>query len=185
MGFFLVGLQYTHLAEIGPLQTFTLTLDSVKTWTVTQWLLFIGQLVVVALILYADSAKLTECGVAYYYLLWAGTIFGFFVWHSERLIRDKKKREYYTIHVHYPCLALCFMSLLGYQSELLTFVHGVAMGLFIEGGCRQGFSPIWVKKKHPWWWHLPLIDREVIGDGSSDEEEEEADFDPLLDQRLA
>ena len=34
-----------------------------------------------------------------------------------------------------------------YQSELLTVMHGFAMGVFIEGGARWGFDPIWTEKK--------------------------------------
>lgn len=35
------------------------------------------------------------------------------------------------------------MSFIGYQSPILTIMHGFAMGAFIEGGARWGYDAIW------------------------------------------
>jgi len=36
--------------------------------------------------------------------------------------------------------------ILGYQDPILTFFHGYFCGLFVEGGCRWGYDPLWPKK---------------------------------------
>jgi len=38
------------------------------------------------------------------------------------------------------------MSFLCYQDKFFTLVHGFFNGMFIEGGCRWGFDPIWTPR---------------------------------------
>lgn len=46
-----------------------------------------------------------------------------------------------------------------YQDEVLTVCHGFAMGMFIEGGCRWGFDPIWTPATHH---HDDIDDHEIV-----------------------
>ena len=39
------------------------------------------------------------------------------------------------------------MSFLCYQGKFFTLVHGFFNGMFIEGGCRWGFDPIWTPRE--------------------------------------
>ena len=138
MGFFLLGLQFTH-TDIGPLQKFVLTWDCISNMGKAGWAVFIVLLSVCGSILYLDFEGLKRSEVLVRYGIWAVLLVGFVVWNTKRL--KPTGRE---LHIHHYCIAWIMLSFVCYQSEVLTICHGWAMGIFIEGSCRWGFDAIWV-----------------------------------------
>ena len=150
-GFFSIGLQWTHM-DVGPLSKFTLTWSVMKKWGLPMWIFFIGVVVFGVALVRDDIKGLIDCGEVHRYLIWIALVCGLILLNTIRL---KGKR---ALHIHHYFLALLGLSIIGVQTELMTFVHGMAFGIFIEGGNRWGYDPIWEKKKkkHPWWWPFIL-----------------------------
>lgn len=138
MGFFLLGLQWTHL-DVGPLQHFTLTWASIQNWGL--FLKGVAVLLVglIGSLLYLDFEGLKRSHVVHRYLIWLVILVGFMVFNTKRLSPGR------ALHVHHYVVAFMLLSVIGYQNEILTIAHGFCMGMFIEGGCRYGFDPIWTK----------------------------------------
>jgi len=135
-GFFLLGLQFTH-TDIGPLQHFTLTWQCLSQMGLLGWVVLLMMASVVGSVLYFDFKGLEESDVLLRYLAWAAVLVGFIVWNTKRLSPER------ALHIHHYFLAWMMLTFICYQNEFLTVMHGFAMGVFIEGGCRWGFDPIW------------------------------------------
>ncbi len=49
----------------------------------------------------------------------------------------------YQIHIHHYTVGMLFVVLLGYQSLVVTILHGFVNGVMIEGASRWGYDPVW------------------------------------------
>jgi len=134
--FFFVGLQFTHF-DVGPLQDFTLTKESIATWGRGLWIFAICLLALILLILKQAFSHYRALGILSYFIAWGGFIVAVISWNTKRLegIRE--------LHIHHYCIGFILMSFLSYQSLILTIAHAFFNGMFIEGGCRWGFDAIW------------------------------------------
>lgn len=50
-----------------------------------------------------------------------------------------------VLHIHHYFLAICVMSFISLQTRFMTVMHGFFHGMFIEGGARWGYDPIWIQ----------------------------------------
>ena len=48
-----------------------------------------------------------------------------------------------VLHVHHYAIGFVMMTFIGYQTPILTIIHGFFNGGMIEGGVRWGFDAIW------------------------------------------
>ena len=135
-GFFLLGLQFTH-TDIGPLQHFTLTWKCLSQMGLLGWVVLAMMAGVCGGVLYFSAKGLADSDCLLRYIAWAAILVGFIVWNTKRLSPGR------SLHIHHYFLAWMMLTFICYQSEFLTMMHGFAMGVFIEGGCRWGFDPIW------------------------------------------
>ena len=135
-GFFLLGLQFTH-THVGPLAHFSLTKKCLSQMGLIGWVVFAMMAVTCGSVLYFALRGLAESNVLLRYLGWAVILLGFIVWNTKRLSPGR------SLHIHHYFLSWMMLTFICYQSEFLTFMHGFAMGVYIEGGARWGFDPIW------------------------------------------
>ena len=136
-GFILLGINFSH-ADVGPMKHFTLTWRVMKTWGPVLWGIFICIVLVFAFLLKNEVRVLSESGVLKYYGAFLGALFAFTVWNTKRLLPQGL-----VLHVHHYAIGFVLAVILGYQDPLLSFAHGFACGLFVEGGCRWGYDPLW------------------------------------------
>lgn len=108
-----------------------------KTWGPALWAIFVSIVVSILFLIYLDMKDLQQCDKLTRYVVYLGALIAFTVWNTKRQAPEK------VIHIHHYCIGFLIVTIIGYQSELLTLVHGFAMGMMIEGGCRWGFDPIW------------------------------------------
>ena len=123
--------------DIPCISSFSLDWSDMKTWGKYLWALLAVVVVLIGSIIYICFEGFRRSHVVYRYLIWIVILVGGIVWNTKRL------KGIRALHIHHYVLAFIFLSLIGYQSELLTIVHGFCMGMFIEGGCRWGYDPIW------------------------------------------
>ena len=105
------------------------------------WVVFLMMASVCGSVLYFNAKGLAESDVLMRYLAWTIILVGAIVWNTKRLSPGR------SLHIHHYFLAWMMMTFICYQSEFLTVCHGFAMGVFIEGGCRWGFDPIWTSNE--------------------------------------
>ena len=139
IGFFFLGLQYTHL-DFGPFQRFTLVPSIMKTWGWFLWSFFILWVIVIFKVLIDCVGAYRQAGCLVEYLIFAGAILGFTYWNTKRLEPD------YQLHVHHYVIGCFIMAIICNQSPFISFFYGFMNGMAVEGGCRWGFDPIWEKK---------------------------------------
>ena len=114
-----------------------------------QWAAFIGIVVTVGGVLIINFMSLRSCGCLVAYLICFAIMIAYAVWNSKRLAPER------SIHIHHYVCAGVVALFVGYQSPVLTFASGFAMGTFIEGGARWGYDPIWT-------WNEYEVDDEEI-----------------------
>ena len=134
---FIVGLNFTHL-DNGPLKHLTLDPADIADWGKGMWMLALSLLLLIAAILFVICSSYIRLGIFEYYILYAVFLFSVMVWNTQR---NAKKGRY--VHIHHYTLGLILMSFISIQSPFASVVHAFLHGMFIEGGCRWGFDPIW------------------------------------------
>ena len=105
-GFFILGLNFTHL-DVGPLQHFELDWQSMKTWGIFLWCVFLA---IVALVIYVAChvfSAYKNSGCLWFYMSYIAATCVFIIWNTKRL-----KPDGYVIHVHHYCIGFFFMTLL-------------------------------------------------------------------------
>jgi len=101
------------------------------------WAILLLMASVIGSVLYFDFTGLKTSHVVVRYVIWAVVLVGFIVLNTKRLSPGR------NLHIHHYFLAFMMLTFICYQNEVLTICHGFAMGMFIEGGCRWGYDPIW------------------------------------------
>jgi hypothetical protein len=135
---FMVGVNFTH-ADIKPIQRLTLDPKVIATWGVGKWILALVLLALICLILLNLGYHYMSMGLVYYYIAWGLFIYAAMKWNTKRQKENNKH-----IHIHHYFVALVLMSFIQLQNPLMSNIHGFFHGMFIEGGCRWGYDPIWV-----------------------------------------
>jgi len=137
IGFILFGCQFTH-ADVGPMQHFTLSWDSMKSWGVFLWAIFIGIILFVVFLLYSLATAYLAVNILEYYVVWILLLTAFIIWNTKRYAGQKH------FHLHHYALAMILQSVICYQSLMFTLLQGFFAGMMVEGGCRWGFDPVWI-----------------------------------------
>ena len=114
-----------------------LTWQCISNMGLLGWALLLLLASMIGSVLYFDFEGLHTSHVMSRYVIWAVILVGFVVWNTKRLSPGR------TLHIHHYCIGWMMLTFICYQNEVLTICHGFAMGMFIEGGCRWGFDPIW------------------------------------------
>lgn len=102
------------------------------------WALFIIVMGLLVGVLYDVLSKIKGLGYLKYYLIWAVLLIVAVVKHTQKEAEVGKQ-----IHIHHYCIGWTIMTFVCYQDPFLSVVHGFFNGMFLEGGCRWGFDPIW------------------------------------------
>lgn len=134
---FFLGLNFTHLDK-GPLKNLTLDWQVIKNYGKGMWTILAALTLFIISLLYVIATEYSTIGILNYYIMWAGALFSFMVWNTKR--NHAKGKE---LHIHHYTLMLMLMSFDSLQSPFASLVHAFCHGIFIEGGCRWGFDPIW------------------------------------------
>ena len=123
---------------MGPLQHLTLTPEVMKTWGAAMWAFFLLLVALILAILYDDLSKLQAIGYLKWYVLWAAIFLG-------GMVRETRKQEALgkMIHIHHYFIGITLTTFICYQDPFLSIVHGFFFGMFLEGGCRWGYDPMY------------------------------------------
>lgn len=133
---FFFGLQFTYL-KTGILKKFILDWRIMKTWPASLWVVFVTMCIAFASLIIHLFYIYYKFEFVLLYITYGCLLGTFFV------IRSNYADE---THIHHYVVSLIMMSFIGYQSYLLTIVHGVFNGVFIEGASHWGLDPIWITK---------------------------------------
>jgi len=79
----------------------------------------------------------------YWYIIWFVIILLFFV-----IVTCALKKSHH-LHVHHYTIGMILVVLIGYQSIPAALMMGFCNGMMIEGGCRWGYDPIWIRNEPP------------------------------------
>ena len=137
--FIIFGINFTHLDE-GPMQHFTLDPRIMKTWGPGLWTMFIAMIVIIGFLLRNLFVGLHACDQMIKYAALIALSIGGIYLNTKRLAPQGRE-----LHIHHYVMGFLLASFLGYQDPLLTIAHGFCCGMYIEGGVRWGFDPIWPK----------------------------------------
>ena len=137
VGFLLFGIQFSHV-DIGPMKHFTLAPSVMKTWGAFLWTVFVALILFGYLVLKEEYEDLQKADCLTRYLIWLVLIVVYFIWNTKR--NEPKGRH---LHIHHYVVGFIVVTLIGYQSPFMTFLNGYFTGMYIEGGCRWGYDPIW------------------------------------------
>ena len=103
-------------------------------WSFVLWLIFVGMILMLLYLAMVVISTYMRIGVLKYYLVWAVFLL---------LLFGLRSIGAADVHMHHYVMAAFVVSFVCYQSVLLTFVHGLACGIMIEGGTRWGYDGIW------------------------------------------
>ena len=156
--FVVLGLNFTHL-DVGPLKHFTLSPSRMKRWRLGMWILWIVVMIIVVGAFVNLCFVLYDSGMLLSYIivliLLAGTV-SILTWNYSQ--------QGYELHIHHYCFGFVFAALSGYQDIIISASQAFCTAIYIEGGCRWGYDPIWPK---PWhhrkYQHPPDSDDEDAG----------------------
>ena len=109
-----------------------------KTWGILLWTTFITLIVAIGYLLYILFNAYSSVGCLIKYVIWVVSIPIFMAWNTKRL-----EPQGYSFHIHHYLVAAILLTILCYQSNFVTFIHGAMNGMAIEGGVRWGFDAIW------------------------------------------
>jgi hypothetical protein len=137
---YFAGLQFTHLDK-GPMQKFSMNPEFMKQWPVSLWILLIGLVLLLLGIFTYMLIVYYMCGFLWWYIIFFVVIALGFILPTVIL------RKSHHIHVHHYTIGMVLISLIGYQSIPAALIHGFCNGMMIEGGCRWGYDPIWIRHK--------------------------------------
>lgn len=136
---FYVGLQFTHL-DTGILQDLTLDWEVMKNWPWYMWVLFFGLILLfVSLLSYVFFLYYTIGYLRLYLAILVGIV-GYFV------ICSKLYEGKYRLHFHHYMIGMLGVTFMCYQNGFVSTVNAIFCGIMIEGGCRWGYSTMWVKE---------------------------------------
>ena len=128
-----------------------------KGWGLGLWIFVIvlmiiavGALVNLCFMLY-DSGMLLSYTIVL--ILFAGTV-SILTWNYSQ--------QGYELHLHHYFIGFVLAALFGYQDMIISASQAICTAVYIEGGCRWGYAPIWPKP-----WHH----REVQHPPDSDDED--------------
>ena len=130
---FFLGLQFTH-ADQGIMSRFVLDWKIMKTWPLSLWVVFISLCLGLVLLASYLCYIYFTFDLQLFYLTYGSLLLTYFY------IRGRHALE---THIHHYVLSLMVLSFLSYQNIILTVVHGVFSGIFIEGASHWGLDPIW------------------------------------------
>jgi len=120
------------------MKNFVLDPEVMKTWSRAMWCFFFLFVALIVAILYDDLSSLHTVGYLKYYILWAVIFLGLMGW-----MNNKQTAQGKVIHIHHYFVGVTMCTFICYQDVLLSVCHGFFFGMFLEGGCRWGYDPVW------------------------------------------
>ena len=129
---YLIGLQFSHLDQ-GIFQEFRLDWKIMKHWPAILWVIFFAMIGVFAFLINILAHKYLEFKLAFGYIGWVGLVGLWLYWKSIGAS---------DIHIHHYCVSAFMITLIGYQSVLLSFVQAIMCGVMVEGASRWGYDRI-------------------------------------------
>lgn len=147
---FIIGCNWTH-TDRPPFTELILEPRVMRTWSFGLWNFFFVLMFVLAKFFYDLAWNYYHLGILKYYALWT-VFFVSILWLNTRRLKEQK----YALHIHHYLVALIVLSFISLQTEFFTFAQGLFYGMFIEGGARWGYDPIWTPEPDPF---CPIISR--------------------------
>jgi len=141
---FIVGINFTYMDNIKPLQKFNLAWHDMLKWSYNLWILFFLLCLLIFLTLYLLFITLIKISILRLgiYLLFLLTIF---IYVFEKNKREKIKKKHF--HLHHYALMLVINLFLGVNHDFFLLLLGVFSGIMVEGACRWGVSSCWSEGK--------------------------------------
>ena len=102
------------------------------------WAFFFVVMGLLVGIVYDVLSQIKGIGYLKWYIIWGVLLVGAVVKHTRKEAEVGKE-----LHVHHYCIGFVLMTFICYQDPFLSVVHGFFNGMFLEGGCRWGYDPIW------------------------------------------
>lgn len=131
VGFYL-GINFTHL-DVGVMKQFKIDWNDIKNFPPFLWGVLIALLVLIFSVAKVVTLYYIKLHIAKYYIA-AIAVAGFIFFIKARKATD--------VHIHHYCSCFALTTLLCNHDIMFIALSGVTNGIFVEGGSKWGFDPI-------------------------------------------